>query len=75
MPPNATCCALGTGLLKKKSLKPTDATNTQQADIRGGSGTTSNLGPTQIFLGKKAQLIAGSPRTMPDYLRTAVFPF
>lgn len=75
---NATgSAAAKDGSRKKRRTKTTDTADTQQADIRGGSGTDSNFGPTQtgIFLGKKTQIIAGSLRTMPDYLRTAVFPF
>lgn len=65
------------GSRKKKRTKTTGTANTQQADIREGSEADSAFGPTQtgIFLGKKTQIIAGSLRTMLDYLRTAVFPF
>lgn len=56
---------------RKKMIEITNPTDTQQADI------TEVSGPTQsgIFLGKKAEIIAGSLRTMLDYLRTAAFPF
>lgn len=72
MPPNATCSVLGTGLFEEeKRIKITNATSIQQTDIRGVSR------PTQagIFWGKKAEIIAGSLRTMLDYLRTTAFPF
>lgn len=72
MSPNATRCVLSIGLFKgEKRIKITNATNMQQADIRGVSGPTQS----GIFLGKKAEIIAGSLRTMLDYLRTTVFPF
>lgn len=42
----------------------------QQADIREVSGPTWS----GVFLGKKAEITAGSLRTMLDYLKTAAFP-
>lgn len=75
MPPDATCCVLGFFsnriVREEKRMKITKATNMQQAGIRGVSGPTWS----GVFLAKKAEIIAGSLRTMLDYLRTAAFPF
>jgi len=66
-----TLCIRHRIVQRKKGIKITNAANMEQADIREISGPTG-LG---IFLGKKAVIIAGSLRTMLDYLRTTQFPF